>query len=237
MVGAASSERFADIYRDALWVLGDLAVGEAAEGVAVGVELELAGVVILEGLRAAVVAVAVGFDNQPLGAPEEVDLEAADSNVDLWPWEAMLLAEPQEEMLQLAPRRLGLFHTGPQPLYLCLSNCATVLGGRNHAREVGDRLGGSRDGNPLVLGDRGLIKGAAAMNADASPPSASSRSADRNVNWTGPRVKELPQIRGAQVTEHRFLSARQNCRRPLPMPRRGSVSYCINASMEAMKPP
>jgi hypothetical protein len=54
-----------------------------------------------------VVLVAVGFHDQPPVAPEEVDQERVDSDVDLWDWKSMALAEPKKQMLQLAPGSVG----------------------------------------------------------------------------------------------------------------------------------
>jgi len=41
-------------------------------------------VVALEGRAIAVVAIAVGFDDQSLGGPEEVDLKTSDQYIYLW---------------------------------------------------------------------------------------------------------------------------------------------------------
>ena len=49
----------------------DLAIGEPAEAIAVGVQRELARMVVLERLAAPVRGVAVGLDDQALLAPEE----------------------------------------------------------------------------------------------------------------------------------------------------------------------
>ena len=63
-------------------------------------------VVALEGQAIAVVAVAVGFDDHPLGRPEEVDEIALDQDVDLRQREAGLAAEGQEVDLQWRRSRL-----------------------------------------------------------------------------------------------------------------------------------
>ena len=50
------------------------------------------------------------------------------------------LAEPQEEMLELAPRPVaGLLDPGPEVEYLRLADCPPVLRGGYGALQVGDR--------------------------------------------------------------------------------------------------
>lgn len=87
------------------------------------VGFEVAVVVVLEGGGAAVVAVAVGFGDDSLPAPEEVDLARADSNVDLGPGQPVARAEPEEEVLQLTPRPLArLREPDRQSEHLCLAD-------------------------------------------------------------------------------------------------------------------
>lgn len=57
--------------------------------------------VVLEGDQAMVVLVAVGFDHEAPGAPEEVDGEAADANVDLGCWQAVAADEGTEVALEV----------------------------------------------------------------------------------------------------------------------------------------
>ena len=43
----------------------------------------------------------VGFDHEPLGAPEEINFEAAELDVDLGVWEAVAVNEGEEERLEV----------------------------------------------------------------------------------------------------------------------------------------
>jgi hypothetical protein len=64
-------------------VAAELGSGVAVDGEAEAAEVHVASVVVLEGHGAAVVVVEVRFHGEATGAPEEVDLVAADLDVDL----------------------------------------------------------------------------------------------------------------------------------------------------------
>lgn len=63
--------------------------------------------VVLEGDRAAVVGPGVGFDHGSLGAPEEVDFEAAEPDVDLGVREAAVVDDREEERLEVRAGAVG----------------------------------------------------------------------------------------------------------------------------------
>jgi hypothetical protein len=89
--------------------------------VAACAKIEVPPVVVLERLRPAVIAIAVGLNDDPLLAPEEVDCLWADPDVDLRRRDVVALTETQEQVLQLAPRPLsGVPGLDPQPLDLRL---------------------------------------------------------------------------------------------------------------------
>src|SRR6478672_7171524 len=110
--------------------------------------------VVLEGLRAAVVLVAVRFDDQVLGPPEKVDLTAPGPYVDLRLRQSMALAEPQEEVLQLAPGRLARRQPGPQPQHLRLANRPAVLRRRDSPFEIREGLRRRGHGNATTARTR-----------------------------------------------------------------------------------
>ena len=78
-VAEMHSHRFAD----SLGLPGDLFVGEAEDRQAPARRFPVAGPVRAKGRAIGVVGVAVDLDHQALGAPEEVDLVGADTDVHL----------------------------------------------------------------------------------------------------------------------------------------------------------
>jgi len=68
---------------DALGFLFDLRFVEAEDGVAGGAEVKVPRVIGLEGDGAAVVEEGIGFDDEAVRPPEEVDLPAAEFDVGL----------------------------------------------------------------------------------------------------------------------------------------------------------
>ena len=81
--------------------------GEAKDGEAELTQVEVAGVVVLEGDRAAVVEEGVDFDDEALRAPEEVDLPAAELDVGLGEGEAVATDEGEEVFLEVTARAVG----------------------------------------------------------------------------------------------------------------------------------
>jgi hypothetical protein len=72
------------------------------------VQLSISDTVALERETITVVAEPVGFDDQRLLSPEEINLPPTDADVDVRPREATPTAQPQEEPLELAPSDIGL---------------------------------------------------------------------------------------------------------------------------------
>jgi hypothetical protein len=108
-------------------VVGDLLVGEAEDVVAEAAQLQIPVVVVLEGGRAAVVPVAVRFDDQAAVAPEEVDEVRSDPHVHLRRGKPVSFAQPKEEVLQLAAGSLGYLDPGRQAQDLRLPDRPTDL--------------------------------------------------------------------------------------------------------------
>lgn len=90
-----------------LRLLDHLPVAKAQDFIAALSQREVAGSIVLECIPSTVVSVAVGFDDQTLIGPEEVDLERANPHVDLRRREAMQSAEPQKHALELAAGAIG----------------------------------------------------------------------------------------------------------------------------------
>jgi hypothetical protein len=79
----------------------ELEIGEAQDGVASEAEVEVAGVVVLEGDRAAVVEPEVGLDDNAIVAPEEVGGPTAELDVYLRAREGVAMDEGEEERLEV----------------------------------------------------------------------------------------------------------------------------------------
>lgn len=84
--------------------LFELAFAEAENREPGGAQVEVAGVVVLEGDRAPVVGEAVDFHHETLRAPEEVDFPVAELDVDLGWRQAVTAAEIEEVGLEVAAR-------------------------------------------------------------------------------------------------------------------------------------
>src|SRR5262245_19325294 len=80
---ASQREGPAEDRRHTLGLFAELVFGEAVELEAVAAEVEVSGVVVLEGDGAVVVEVAVGFGDEAGVAPEEINRPATDADVDL----------------------------------------------------------------------------------------------------------------------------------------------------------
>lgn len=98
----SAAQDFAQIRNDQGWVVADLGFGVAADTVTETTKVKVALMVVLEGDAAAVGGPAVGLDCNPLGAPEEVDGPAADTDVDLGPRQTVAATEREEVPLEVA---------------------------------------------------------------------------------------------------------------------------------------
>ena len=85
----------------------DLRVAEAPKAEAPRGEVELSGVVVVEGLAARVGAVAADLDDEAEIGPVEVDRERSDPHVDLWLGDSVLTADPQHPLLGFAAGVVG----------------------------------------------------------------------------------------------------------------------------------
>ena len=85
----------------------ELRVREPKNVEAESAKREIAAAIVLEGNAAAVIGIAVGFDDHPALSPEEVDPQFVDLDIDLRRREAMATADTQEEELKVAPGSLG----------------------------------------------------------------------------------------------------------------------------------
>jgi hypothetical protein len=103
----ASQEKRPQRSRDPIWVVEDLAVGDADDVVAAQLEIRVAGSVGLEGGAIRVRLPAVGLDDQALGPPEEVHSVAPDPDVDLRQREAVKPANAPHRPLEAVSGGVG----------------------------------------------------------------------------------------------------------------------------------
>ncbi len=132
----------------------DLPPGEAPDRKAMPSQLKVARVVVLERDTAAVVAEVVGFDRDPIGAPDEVDLETADLDVHLGARKAMAPAEAQEVILEIAARAFGFRPVNPVSRQLRLPRRTADQRRRNDAAKIGDGPRHRRHGDQVPNRDQ-----------------------------------------------------------------------------------
>jgi hypothetical protein len=103
-----------------------------------------------------VIAAAVGFDDQLLPAPQEVDAVAPDAGVDLRRRETVAATKREEAVLELAEGALGELRVGPDGDALLLGGSDRVAQGlgRGDPPQVGE--GSPRRGRRDALLLRGL---------------------------------------------------------------------------------
>jgi hypothetical protein len=144
--GATLRQRLPDDRGDPIGFLFELAVREAEDRVTALPQIEVAGVVILEGDRALVVGEEVGFDDYLAFGPEEINLVATDLDVGLGMREPVFEKERKEVFLEVAAEAvpLGSFEMDPFVLRLALGAAEEVW--RDGAVEVVDRALNRRNG-------------------------------------------------------------------------------------------
>lgn len=174
-------------------------------------QLQITGSVVLKGLAAPVVAIAICFYDQPPITPEEVDEMAANANVDLGDWQSLPPAKPQEVRLEIAAGPISL-DLGPeqQTEDLRLANSSPHLPRRRPPSQIANRPRRSRDRNPES--PRGLPRAErhTTMKTDASAFRASTASGGRHVYGPFNRPEETPQRGRASVAQNGILTACQN---------------------------
>jgi hypothetical protein len=202
--GPKASRDIAQDGTHVLWLVTDLLVGEA-QGREPGDGVRLIAQVVASLLGgSAVMAQAVGLDDQTQVRPEEVDLEAIDPDFRLWRRQADVSRHRQKETLEARTRETegAPVEPGPQTghpwLTAVIHERRPKSRGReeiepirlvNHALhghpvvtdgEINQGLHRTGYGNVIERPDRTLLKPAATMDADAWSPPIPSR-ADRHL--------------------------------------------------------
>jgi hypothetical protein len=146
----------------------ELTAGVAEDGESVAAEAEVAGMVVLEGDVAVVVLVAVGFDREVDGGPDEVDRDFPDAEVDHGRWDAMALAEGEEVALEVAAGAVGV-DSGVEldAAVLSFADGATVEPWFDRALEVEERAADRGDRDVGAAGEVGRGQRAGPVDSDA----------------------------------------------------------------------
>jgi hypothetical protein len=179
--------------------------------------------------------IAIGFGDEASVAPEEVDLQAADQDVDLRRGDAVAAAEPQEEVLELAAGEDSLLGGGFVAERLGLPTCLSVVGRRHTAAKVGEGAGEGGDGDggaggAVSRGDRG-----GAVDSHARAFSAAALGRHGYVDGHGRGTQEAPEAGGAEMAEEGAIAAGEDRCEPARLRCEGAVADGVNAAMEAME--
>jgi hypothetical protein len=182
--------------------LGDLLFAEPDHLEALGSEVEIASPIVLKGLAAAVVAVAVGFDDLPLLTPEEVDEMAVDADVHLRKGQPVATADPEEVALEVAPCAIALNPEAKrQAKNLCLPGRSPQLPVRDGTAKVRDGTARLRDWDAAAI--RGVThqEGRTAMDPDSFALPSIAGGGQSNVDRPVERRQQPPERSGASVAD------------------------------------
>ena len=226
--------------RDGTPVAGDLRARDAEHLEAARLQRAVADTVLAEGDETVMRGAAVGLDDKSEVGPEEVDAVAADRDLGFGHREAVVGTQLEEGGLELAvgcaagtyasrSRRRRAWRAevrgkSSRKTRSCArsrrSICPTAHGGLQllvieHRGEVGEgaRERCDRDGVPLrdVVGsERG-----SAMNVDSGSADPAGMRRHRHLGAPRrPRLSDLPEGGGGEVTDRGALAAREDCRQP-----------------------
>jgi hypothetical protein len=159
-----------------------------------------------------VVEVAVGFDDQPLFTPEEVDQMGAEPNIYLGFRHAMTPTKPQEVGLEVTPGSISTTLVPDRQTYdtrLPDGPAQVTFGKRpgpsrcQSSTEIRDGTSRSRDRNAATHRHLARPQDERPMHADSPPPRPSPRIRDDDINWPVDRLQQAPQTRRAAVAYRR----------------------------------
>ncbi len=209
--------------RDHPWLLVHLPFGEAQNLEAAPPQVEIAGPVILEGHPAAVVEVAVGFDDHSSLRPEKVDEMRADPHVDPRARQVMTPADLQEVLLEVAAGwvRVGLAER--QAEHASLAHHAAQLPSRERPSasvaegetQVGDGPSRASHRNAPVDGHVAGCQRDRAVDSNTSSSCPSPGSVDDHVHG--------PVGVASQSQEGRRAAMTDGCRPAIEHPARGAA--------------
>ena len=217
--------------------------------------------VVAEGSVRPVGAVAVGFHDEVVLRPVEVDLDAPvvegfEGGVDEGPWQVRLLDEVEEAPFELAARegRLAGGRAGEprlavmpvraldrrldrgvvedaKPLGLC--DRAVEVARLHRRREVEQRAGDGRDRDAVVAGGVLGVEGAWAVQAD--PPAAVPAPWCAHIHPGRVRRQQAPPCGRGSVAQDGAGPAREHRREIAPLPPDTLVSHGVHGCVKAVQ--
>lgn len=216
----------------------DLLFAEADNLQPKGPQLQIAAPVVPKGLAPAVIAVAIGFDDQTALAPEEVDQVGPDANVDLGIRQSLTLADPQEIPLEITAGAI-VEHVLPsrQSQHICLSNRLAQLPLWNCPTKIGNRPGWRGNRDPVAsCGVLSRERGDAMQTNSLSLLPASTHEY-RDVDRPRDRLEQPPKLSSASVTYRRPLPIGEGGCHPPSAVRECGVADRVDAAVHPVQAP
>lgn len=204
----------------------------------------------------------VRLDDQPFGAPEEVDLGPLDPDVDLRAADGAAVAQVAHERLELRARQRRLVVDGgdepsqhrrtgtpgirrnrgldgvkvERPQAERSLDGALERSGREHAREVEERPCRRRDRDAIELRDLRGAEGERAVHDDAVALPATGLRRRGHVDRGSAARAQSPERRGADVAEDRPVAQGEDGRHPASLARQPPVAHREHAGVQPMQP-
>jgi hypothetical protein len=190
-----------------------LAVGEAKDAKTQALKARVPGAVALEGIAMAVVAEAVGLDDETAIAPEEVDLVWADANVHLWLGKSVAAAEAQEHALEFAAGEVRIrpeVVRSDQAQIESAAHCGTKHRLGNAAPQIAQCPPRSGHRDAVAPGRYCGSEDGRAVDSEAGPRSPASIAGDSDVDVTVVSRKEAPDRGGTSMARDRPIANRKD---------------------------
>jgi hypothetical protein len=193
------------------------------------------GTVLLESGAVAVVAIAVGLDDQAAVAPEEVDLVRADECVYFWLGKAVATAEGKEEPLELTAGELVLdleVVRRDQAQVERAPDGAAIDRLRKAAVKIAERSGGLRQRDAVAAGHKIGNEGVGSVNPDPSAflPAAVTR--DGDLDWPRVWVEHAPHGGSAAVAHGRSIAESKNRSHALSLERQAVMANGVHPTVK-----
>jgi hypothetical protein len=171
------------------------------------------GAVALEGGAVAVMAKAVGFDDQASIAPEEVHLVGTHARIQLWLGKVVAATEREEDALKLAASEVVLrseLSRRNQAEVECAADGGAVGLIRDGAVQVLKRAGGLGEPDAVAEERNTSNEGGGAVNFDAVALLPAAVTRNRDLDWPVMWRKHQPECGCAAVADRSALTQGEN---------------------------
>jgi hypothetical protein len=188
-------------------------VREAEDAKTQALKVDIPGAIALESITVAVVAEAVGLDDETAIAPEEVDLVWADAGVHLWLGKAVAAEEAQEHALELAAGEVGIrpeVVRSDQPQIESAAHRGTKHRLGNAAPQIAKCPPRPRHRDAVASGRYCRSEGGRAMNSEAGSRSPASIASDGDMDGTLVSRKKAPDRGGASMARDGSIANRKD---------------------------